>query len=143
MNAELADILSRALRFIPRNEEEERDLVEDIQTALKDLQPALPVPRITPGPWELRGSRLVTDANGVVIADDVSANHPGTPEANARLIAAAPEMAAALLALVGQNAASSLCVHKPKDCFGRVMGTWSEDAAEAGRAALRKAGLLS
>lgn len=66
-----------------------------------------------------------------------------SPSANALLIAAVPEMAAALLALVGQNAATSLCIHKPKDCFGRVMGTWSEDAAEAGRAALRKAGLLS
>ena len=64
-------------------------------------------------------------------------------KANALLIAAAPEMAAALLALVGQNATTSLCIHKPKDCFGRVMGTWSEDAAEAGRVALRKAGLLS
>ena len=128
MNAELADILSRALRFIPRNEEEERDLVEDIQTALKDLQPALPVPRITPGPWELRGSRLVTDANGVVIADDVSANHPGTPEANARLIAAVPEMAAALLALVDTTNA-----HCPVD----------HPALPLARNILRKAGLLS
>lgn len=46
----------------------------------------------TPGPWELRGCRLVTDHHGVVIAERISANGPGTPEANARLIAAAPEL---------------------------------------------------
>ena len=50
----------------------------------------------TPGPWELRGSRLVTDPHGVVIAEHISANGPGTPEANARLIAAAPELLEAL-----------------------------------------------
>lgn len=46
----------------------------------------------TRGPWELRGSRLVTDSNGVVIAEKISANYPGTPEDNATLIAAAPEL---------------------------------------------------
>jgi hypothetical protein len=49
----------------------------------------------TPGPWELRGLRLVTDKHGVVIAENVSAN--------ARLIAAAPELLAALEYIVGWN----------------------------------------
>ncbi len=49
----------------------------------------------TPGPWELRGSRLVTDSQGVLIAENIGANYPGTPEANARLIAAAPDLLAA------------------------------------------------
>lgn len=95
-----------------------------------------------PGPWAYtppkRGERrkvLAFDGAYIVAADIAG-------EGNALLIAAAPELAAALLALVGPNAATSLCIHKPKDGLGRVMGTWSEDAAEAGRAALRKAGLL-
>lgn len=50
----------------------------------------------TPGPWQLRGSRLVTDSQGVLIAEKIQANYPGTPEANARLIAAAPDLLAAL-----------------------------------------------
>ena len=54
----------------------------------------------TPGPWELRGCRLVTDPHGVIIAEGISANHPGTPEANAHLIAAAPELLVAARDLV-------------------------------------------
>jgi hypothetical protein len=49
----------------------------------------------TPGPWELRGPRLVTDKNGVIIAENISSNE-GTSEANAHLIAAAPELLEAL-----------------------------------------------
>lgn len=45
----------------------------------------------TPGPWELRGTRLVTDKHGVVIAEKVGSNGGGS-ESNARLIASAPEL---------------------------------------------------
>jgi len=38
----------------------------------------------------------VTDPHGVIIAEKIGANAPGTPEANARLIAAAPDLLAAL-----------------------------------------------
>lgn len=52
--------------------------------------------KYTPGRWELRGPRIVTDSNGVLIAKNISANYPDTPESNARLIAAAPELLEAL-----------------------------------------------
>jgi len=45
----------------------------------------------TPGPWELRGMRLVTDRHGVVIAEKIGSNG-GDSESNARLIASAPEL---------------------------------------------------
>jgi hypothetical protein len=60
-------------------------------------------------------------------------------KANACLIAAAPDLLAALEALVGDNAATSLCVHKSKDAFGRVMGTWSAEAHEMAINAITKA----
>jgi hypothetical protein len=62
----------------------------------------------TPGPWEIRGtyhthemialptSTIITDANGVVHAYVSQGNWPGDRDANARLIAAAPELLAAL-----------------------------------------------
>lgn len=49
----------------------------------------------TPGPWELRGTRLVTDKHGVVIAEKIGSNG-GCSESNARLIASAPELLEAL-----------------------------------------------
>lgn len=45
----------------------------------------------TPGPWELRGTRLVTDKHGVIIAEKIGSND-GDSESNARLIASAPEL---------------------------------------------------
>ena len=48
--------------------------------------------QFTPGPYELRGSRLLTDSNGVVLADNIGANWPGTIEGQANLFAAAPAM---------------------------------------------------
>ena len=44
----------------------------------------------------------------------------------------------ALEALVGDNAATSLCVHKQMDAFGRVAGTWSHEAQTKARATLAK-----
>ena len=52
--------------------------------------------QFTPGPYELRGSRLLTDSNGVVLADNIGANWPGTIEGQANLFAAAPAMYEAL-----------------------------------------------
>ncbi len=94
----------------------------------------------TAGPWRVLhecadpewcvvvalGGRIVANVNaetGPDIPPLVSTKMP--KEGNALLIAAAPELAAALLALVGPNAATSLCIHKPKDSLGRVMGTWN------------------
>ena len=56
--------------------------------------------QFTPGPYELRGSRLLTDSNGVVLADNIGANWPGTIEGQANLFAAAPAMYEALSELV-------------------------------------------
>lgn len=53
----------------------------------------------TPGHWELRGQRLVTDGNGVVIAEKIGSNGGGS-EANACLIASAPELLEALERMV-------------------------------------------
>jgi len=50
----------------------------------------------TPGPWELRGPRLVTDKNGVIIAENISSNG-GTSEANARLIKSSPRLLEVLM----------------------------------------------
>jgi hypothetical protein len=66
---------------------------------------------------------------------------PDTQETrkNADMISAAPEMLAALEALVGGNAMHSLCVHRGEDSFGRVMGTWSAEAQARAVAAIAKA----
>ena len=47
----------------------------------------------TPGPYELRGPRTLTDAHGVILADSIGCNHPGTAEDTARLLSAATELA--------------------------------------------------
>lgn len=51
----------------------------------------------TPGPWHTAG-RVVRDAYGNKVTEVATARHivEGTPEANARLIAAAPRMSDAL-----------------------------------------------
>lgn len=68
-------------------------------------------PPWTPGPWEVfKGPDSIwwhvrAGGNGREIADTTVWNKPGEPgesEANARLIAAAPELVAALEALRGQ-----------------------------------------
>jgi hypothetical protein len=89
----------------------------------------------TPGPWELRGSRLVTDSNGVVIAERIGSNGPGTPEANAALIAAAPELLAALEGLLSERYA----LEEPEE-FDEA-GNWTSNspASVKARAAIRKA----
>ncbi len=97
----------------------------------------------TPGPWAL-------DRSGVKVLDPrekseyVLANVHGASirelEANARLIAAAPDLLEALEALVGENRPlTSLCIHDGEDAFGRVKGTWSVEAQRKAVAALAKA----
>lgn len=56
--------------------------------------------QFTPGPYELRGPRLLTDSNGVVLADNIGANWPGTIDGQANLFTAAPAMYEALSELV-------------------------------------------
>ena len=48
------------------------------------------------------------------------------------------ELVEALEALVGDNSATSLCMHKGEDSFGRVMGTWGSNAELKARAILAK-----
>ena len=91
----------------------------------------------TPGPWELRGSRLVTDSQGVVIAEKISANHPGTPEGNALLIAAAPELAMAALS------AREMLREMLRTAASNDQAEAIDEVSSALTAALAKAGLLS
>lgn len=138
MNAELADILSRALRFIPRDGEEERDLAEDIQTALKDLQPTKPASRITPGPWKVVDRWSVVSADGLHVAE---VNGYGamfeTREANARLIAVAPELAMAALS------AREMLGEMLRTAASNDQADAIDEVSSALTAALAKAGLLS
>ena len=46
----------------------------------------------TPGPWEVTGTDTVQTADGFVVAWGAHFDQDGKTEANARLIAAAPEM---------------------------------------------------
>lgn len=75
--------------------------------------------KYTPGPWELRGTRLVTDKHGVVIAEKIGSNGGGS-ESNARLIASAPELLEALEALLDD--ASSKNQKAARDAIAKAKG---------------------
>lgn len=77
------------------------------------------VNKYTPGPWELRGTRLVTDKHGVVIAEKIGSNGGGS-ESNARLIASAPELLEALEALLDD--ASSKNQKAARDAIAKAKG---------------------
>lgn len=84
----------------------------------------------TPGPWTKDRNRII-DRNGEEIAR-VSYGQSGFVQANARLIAAAPELLEALRAFV-----------KARDMVGWSEGEcdlWLGPAWEAARAAIDKAG---
>ena len=96
----------------------------------------------TPGPWfaarnssfwEVKPQRELFDYNTPFTVADVCASAPGNPdgglqEANARLIAAAPDLLASL----------QLMVDRFLDTEGSY-GAWENDALEAARAAIAKA----
>jgi hypothetical protein len=92
----------------------------------------------TPGPWEVQGSletwkRTVVGQDAFPVAEVTKRRF--TTDANARLIAAAPELAAALLATA----------RHPGPCWCRIepaIGEHSEARCLNARDALRKAGLL-
>lgn len=136
-SSDLADILNRALRYIPHEGSDEMDLIEDIQAALGDLAKKLDggVGGCTPGPWSwnrMPHRFLLLSAKGeetglavriLVAEDEVWPNQP-----NARLIAAAPEMAEAL--------------GRALDVLDDLPFPEGEGAKQAARAALAKAGIL-
>lgn len=85
----------------------------------------------TPGPWEAVGSLVRTrltagEREGLLVADCYRGSYwtPETREANTRLIAAAPDLLAAL-----------------RDCVRSMeqVGVWHEPAISAARAALERA----
>lgn len=58
----------------------------------------------TPGPWKLAAGRLIeTTSGGFTIGREGWAGTPVELDANARLVAAAPELAEALRWIAGQN----------------------------------------
>lgn len=94
----------------------------------------------TPGPWEIARNRTSIVEIGPCVADGYAgALWLDVQEADARLIAAAPELLEALELLFGTNAMHSVCRHEDADVFGRVKGTWGAKAEEKARAALAKA----
>ncbi len=54
----------------------------------------------TPGPWHLRGDTVLVSPKLQIAQCDRGNKNPNTSQANARLIAAAPELLAALQAAV-------------------------------------------
>ena len=109
--------------------------------------------KYTPGPWQV-GEHDYADARGFVLTVNAGEHNiceislpDATDEANARLIAAAPEMAEALKqALAALDAVNETDINgshdRECDCDLCVAATLCADAPETSRAALKKAGLL-
>ncbi len=107
----------------------------------------------TPGPWivDCDDPMLILASDGLCLIATVETDNLGNPWAgiaDAKLIAAAPELAEALEALLSEET-SSYCEycykHAPKDSGGNLTGSVAhraDCAAEAARAVLRKAGFL-
>lgn len=88
----------------------------------------------TPGPWNVDGIFICDDAGDRIVAE-VPKMYDENDLANARLIAAAPELLEALQGLVRVN-------EEHNQSFIEVIGkplNWKDDYLEAARAAIRKA----
>lgn len=87
----------------------------------------------TPGPWTRHGLGISKDAGeyGYAVALCDSPVPPGEAEANARLIAAAPDLLTALEALMPM-----LEAHQAQD---KSLTTYGHEIINAGRAAVAKA----
>lgn len=59
-------------------------------------RPAMSASQHTPGPWHLRGDTILVKPSCIIGQCDRGGKHPETIMANARLIAAAPELLQAL-----------------------------------------------
>jgi len=84
----------------------------------------------TPGPWHVNSFGQILDKHGDQIADLENSDFPEQEDANAPLIAAAPDLLAALRAVE-----HAFAVGEPSDGFGSAM----ETAAKLARAAIAKA----
>ena len=94
-------------------------------------------PKWTPGPWRVVSMAIGSMTRHDIVAGDLHGNEFNVPvytEDNARLIAAAPEMAEALRALLDDVDGYGL---KHPEANSR----FEPESAENARAALRKAGL--
>lgn len=91
----------------------------------------------TPGPWKANQPHVITGHSGVVIAKTIDSKEGyDTKVANARLIAAAPELLAALAAITdATNNKYQFHGDKPMSVAGPA---W-KDCIHAARAALAKA----
>ena len=86
----------------------------------------------TPGPWKIcaKSDTIIRDQDGKLLAATMP-DFPDYSKANARLIAAAPDLAAALAALV-------TLADDPESCEGSLD---ADRALDAARAALARAGI--
>ena len=91
---------------------------------------------ISPAPWKARMDFWIDDADGdFVFTDSCVANHKETTHANARLIAAAPELYQALWFQCFGNTGVGNC----RNCKGAELGNCKTCPLGNARAALAKA----
>jgi hypothetical protein len=65
--------------------------------------------KYTPGPWHYDGDKEIREGKTHIATIGYAYTSEGEPEANARLIAAAPELLAALIALDAAHNHETLC----------------------------------
>ena len=87
-------------------------------------------PQHTPGPWIAKGAEVFYRDTEIVIADTLRSDFGfGTENANARLIAAAPDLLAELIA----------CEDQLRGVTGALPGSDSAEVCDAARAAIARA----
>ncbi len=119
--------------------------LEDLGSSLRDTKPVAETPGVsghTPGPWEVYADHFYSSCLAEVGHLVISARHdvhdwenPATHEANARLIAAAPDLLEALKGLMRcEDDASSSAAGGLKDCIDNT-GRYYQSADLAERIA--------
>jgi len=82
-------------------------------------------PKFTPGPWEVDATRiLANDERRTVVCEVTGSIKYSSTQADARLIAAAPDLYAAAVAAIAYDAAIHSCANDPDKMteFGTAQG---------------------